>query len=322
LSSARQRMMVDARGEVSAEGLRRAARGGRPTAALRAAIVLKDLEVELPRLDLEAPPPLLPDPRIRVGDAGAPGKAREQAGTLGAFAYEVAVRTPPGTPLRLHTNLAKAPVPVRLDVKMKAGQGLSGEVELLDFPVEIFRRQARVERLRVRLAPGPEGMRGERLLDGSVRVEYADFTIRVLLLGTADRPIIRLTSDPPLPDHQILAALLFGKAPDELDPEESESVGSASAAVADRAVGLASLYVLASTPVQSIGYDPRSGVFSAKVKLGEGTSLNVGADPSELKEVGVRRRLTRFWSIVTAVLNPTDPAGRDLTALLEWRNRY
>src|SRR5699024_4562992 len=133
-------------------------------------------------------------------------------------------------------------------------------------------------------------------IDGLVRVQYTDYTIRMLVLGDTAKPIVKLVSDPPLNPEQITAVLFFGQAPDSLDPDQRESSGNIQSALANRAIGLASLYLLASTPIQSVGYNPTTGTFTAKVKLAQGTSLNLGADARQLDEVSVRKRLGSRWA--------------------------
>jgi hypothetical protein len=81
-----------------------------------------------------------------------------------------------------------------------------------------------------------------------------------------------------------------------------------------------SLYALASTPVQSVSYDPTTRVVSAKVRLGEGVSLNVGKG-RDVTTVGIRKRLGGFWTITTDVTRSTDGANI-ASAYLEWRHRY
>ena len=71
---------------------------------------------------------------------------------------------------------------------------------------------------------------------------------------------------------------------------ETGSVGALSAAFADRAVALASLYLFASTPIQRVGYNPATKKASARIKLGSGTSLLVGGNENQA-EAGIRRRL-------------------------------
>ncbi|MGZ6371243.1 MAG: translocation/assembly module TamB domain-containing protein, partial [Bdellovibrionota bacterium] len=278
---------------------------------------LSDVKIELPRMELAKPPALTPDSRLVSASQKAREKSVPKSGS-GAFDYEVHVVTPPGHPVKLLANLAKAPVPVQLDLKVSSQAPPSGTVSVENFPLELFHRDAALDHFKVVLRQPTE----LSPIDGELTVKYVDYTIKVLVLNTVGKPTVKLTSDPPLPENQLVAALLFGRPLEELDPSQGASVGSTRAALADGAIGLASLYVLASTPIQSVGYDPQTGVFSAKVRLAEGTSLNIGADTTSLAEVGVRKRLGAHWAITTGLEHPTDPTSRTLSALLEWSMRY
>ena len=108
----------------------------------------------------------------------------------------------------------------------------------------------------------------------------------------------------------------------ELDDDQMKSADSMRAAAADGALSLASLYLLAATPVQSVGYDPQAKAFTAKVAIGAGTSLNVGSDFEDYQKVGVRKRLGRSWAVETFVERRADADESSATALLEWSKRY
>ncbi|MCM2277869.1 MAG: translocation/assembly module TamB domain-containing protein [Oligoflexia bacterium] len=303
----------------------------RPDAELSARAVLSQVRLELPRLQLEAPPPLLADPRIvptrtfreradqwkRTGEQSAPP----------SFAYDIEVATPSGRPLELLSNLAREPVPVRVRLRLSDSAPMEGELAVERVGLRVLRRKARLESFGLRLASPID----ESPVDGLIRVTYADYTITIRVLGTAGAPTIRLLSDPPLPEEQLVAVLLFGKPIEELDPDQSESVGSARSAFADGALSLASLYVLASTPIQSIGYDPRSRELSVKLRLGAGTSLTLGSSGGELREIGIRKRLGPHWTITTdlshraqtpGAADPSEAPQRTASAFLEWHHRY
>jgi len=131
-----------------------------------------------------------------------------------------------------------------------------------------------------------------------------------------------LQSEPPLPQEQLMAALLYGQPLDSLDPESQSSVGNAQAALADGVLNLASIFALASTPIQSVGYDPQKGVATMKVRIAEGTSLNLGASSSEIQEIGVRKKIGSHWSVSTQVENDPITSDRTVSAFLEWALRY
>jgi autotransporter translocation and assembly factor TamB len=160
----------------------------------------------------------------------------------------------------------------------------------------------------------------ESPIAGNVSVKYADYQVLIQLVGTIDKPQILLKSDPPLPENQIIAVLIFGRPLDELDSDQTASVGSTQAAITDGAISLASLYLLASTPIQSVNYDPSSGAVSAKVRLGDGMSLNLGRSTQE-STIGIRKRIGRYWTLETDFSNSA-PYGKVGSAYLEWSHRY
>ena len=205
---------------------------------------------------------------------------------------------------------------------------IAGSLSVSSFPLELFRREASLDHFTVQLKDPSE----ESTVDGSFKVVYTDYTIFVTVTSTLGKPRIDLRSSPPLAQDQLIATLLFGHPLDELDPDQSSSVGNTQAAIGDGAVGLASMYALASTPVESVNYDSRSGLLTAKVRLGEGTSLNIGTNQSQLSQVGIRKRLGKHWSIETDVTqgttNALDPLNADTStatrgsAMLQWSSRY
>ncbi|HUP58113.1 MAG TPA: translocation/assembly module TamB domain-containing protein, partial [Bdellovibrionota bacterium] len=297
LRSPSQRLDIDASGRVDVAGW-----AGAPRTRAEVDVTLSDFMLELPRLDLAAPPRFFPDKRVK--SFAKADEEKQKAGTspeAGSLEYRVRVRTPADRPARILSNLARAPIPIALDLRLSSEAPLEGEVRVQSFPVEFFRRKAVVERLKLDVREPSD----ESPIDGSVRMDLTDYQVRVIAVGTAGRPAIRFESDPPLSQEQIISLLLYGRTPDDLDAEESSSVGSAQAAVQDRALGLLSFFVLGSTPIQSLGYDPRTGRLDVKVRLGEGTSLNLGGGSEEGQNVGVRRRLTRNWSITTELSNPS-----------------
>jgi hypothetical protein len=162
----------------------------------------------------------------------------------------------------------------------------------------------------------------EERLSGSLEVDYTDYTIHANLYGTLDEPVIKFVSNPPLSDQDVISVLLFGRTSEDLDSGETQSVGNVRSAITNRGLGLASLYLLASTPVESVGYDPESGTFSAKFKLAAGTSLNVAESQKQLESLGIKQRVGKHWAITTQYGNPADPTDRSVSTVLEWSHRY
>ena len=256
-------------------------------------------------------PRLTPDSRIRLS------KKKEATDKPTTIAYTATITTPPASPLRLISTYAKAPIPIALNLTFTP-DGLGGSVRLGQFPLDFFRRDARVDHLTVALADPTS--RSE--LDGRVDVNYADYTITILIYATAGRPRLILQSDPPLPQDQVISVLLFGEPVDELDTGEQSSVGSMAGAIADRAISLTSLYVLGSTPIKSIAYNPQSGAFSARLQIAPGTSLTYGSKPESYQQIGLRKRIGKNWVMTTYVQESADTQDYTGNAFIEWHKRY
>ena len=179
--------------------------------------------------------------------------------------------------------------------------------------------------------PDPSPERGD--LDRELRTPAPDRILAVrtaMVNGYSDAEIHRLSAIDPwfLAKLRLIVEaeqrLLRGRSLAELDAEESTSIGETRAALADQALGLLSLYALASTPIQSVGYDPATGQVLVKLRIGEGTSLNLGSQWGGAQGIGIRRRLSQRWSIRTE-LNPpigAESRGSVFSAVLEWGYRY
>jgi hypothetical protein len=275
---------------------------------LDADIVFNEVAMAFPRLgaeDLVSPPRLWNDARFISEETDENSDE--------AFRYAFRFRTA-DKPFVLYTNVARQPVQLLFDVSVRNDGPVSGRVSVNPVDINAFGREAKLEPVRLVL--------GERnLVDGGLRVDYADYQVMVKVSGDIEKPSVRLSSLPPLPEDQLLSALLFGRPLDDLQGGEGETVGNVQAAIADQALGVGALFFLASTPIETLTYDPRTNGVSAKVRLAQGTSLTVGAEAGSYS-VGLRRRLSRFWTIMTDV-GQSDILGEgSVSAFLEWSSRY
>ena len=310
LNSEHQRLYLDGKGAFTLSGAPLISK-----ANLAFNLLLSDVKLELPRLDLKDPPRMVPDDRfdlpkkMKVGNISRPGFD---------FTYDIHVKSPDSSPLTILSTLANAPIPLMIDLDLKKDQPPQGSVTAARFPIKLFRRDATLQHFSVSLRNPTE----ESPIDGKITVTYTDYTISILIISTVGKPRVILTSDPPLPEDKLVATLLFGRPMEELDDDQNQSVGNTRAALADRAIGLASLFVLASTPVQSVGYDPKSGTLIAKVRIADGTSLNVGANSTRIEDIGIRKRLSSKWTLNTDLVHPTGDEATSLSTFLEWAHRY
>jgi hypothetical protein len=274
-------------------------------------LMLNQLQLELPRLNWSKPPRIFPDLRI---DHASPD---ESARSKKRFRYNIRIRTPVGHPALVISNLATRKVPVFLELRLTDSNPFSGVLRLASFSVNFFHRQAQIDSFYIVLKKPLSSSE----IFGAFETTYADYKILIRLSDTFDHPQVHLQSEPPLPENQLFSVLLFGRPLDELSSTETASVGSARAALADQALGLVSLYALASTPIESLAYDPMTGMMSAKLKLAEGTSLHLGSNVKESTTVGVQSRLGKNWTL-EADVGTTETSRGVASAYLQWSNRY
>jgi hypothetical protein len=329
LASPRQRFRT------SSKGLFRLG-GERGRNELEAEVVLEDVALDLPEMNL-APIRLLPDRRIRPFEAAV---AEAEPG----LRYRITVRTPEGNPIKLRSNLAQGLVPIAMNLLLTDDAGPRGSITVLSFPVEFFRRRGELERLKVAFS----ARGGNPVIDGTFRVRYAEYVITLKAIGPASKPTFEASSEPPLPERDVWAALLFGRkletgsdgeqAPREpalsvapqagspfasrLSTEDARSASEMQAAAVDGGLSLATMYLLASTPVESVSYNPASGEVRAAVRLADGAALTVGSDLRTSGSVGFRYRLGNNWYVTTTLEDAFDFTNARLGTRLEWTRRY
>jgi len=149
-----------------------------------------------------------------------------------------------------------------------------------------------------------------------------NYKIDILLFGTAERPTVFFQSDPPLSEDQVLSVLLYGRTYDSLDENKANTISSTSSAFADHAIALGSLFLLASTPIESVGYNPSTGLFSAKIRLAEGTSLSLQTTEGKGQAAGIRKNIGGNWILNTYIENDTETNKQSGGASIEWNKRY
>nr|BFD62632.1 hypothetical protein BdHM001_13130 [Bdellovibrio sp. HM001] len=283
--------------------------------------LLEDILLEAPPLRLEPPPQALPDKRFVLKaeplatapkDVSAPSIKEKLP-----FALNWTVDVKTAKPVQISSSLLPQNIPVAVDLHIEDNGLMKGTVAVQSFPFEIFRKKAVVKNVDLIFHANsrvPE-------LSGQINYANPEVDIRILLLGSLEKPRIEFESDPPLNRQQIVSVLLFNKSLDELNEEEVNSTASMSRAMSDGAFGLFSLLFLSSTPIQSVSYNPVTKAYTARVRLDDSTTLSMGSDFSEERQFTVRRRLGGPWSIRTE-LRQTDERPDVVLTLLEWLKRF
>ncbi len=297
----------------TAEGQLSSREKQKPLLGLR--VNLEQIQLELPKLVLGEPlPQILADKRFTSISAVAPDPAESP------IDWDIHIVTPEASPMRFVSHLLKEPVPIRIDLVAKSNPvGVSGNVALQNYRLDIMKKKALVESVGLRLSADAESPQ----LYGLLRFEDADTKINLKLSGTVDRPFYILESQPPRPSTELLSMILFGGNPDAMSDDNLRSVEQTRAAMIDGAIGLVSMFYLASTPIDSVGYNPYTGVFRARVQLSQGTSLFVGSDLEGAKQsIGLRRRLTENWSFETGAETSEANGKNKGLAMFKWGRRY
>lgn len=285
----------------------------KPLFTLQGDIGLTEVTLELPYLGFEAPPQFKPDSRFVKKTENAPSP---QKGPSTFIIKELNIHTD-ATPLRLKTRLLDEAIPIHIKYKLKDTKSLSGTVSIGKMNVEVFKKKAAVERFILKKYPDST----VQDLDGLLIHRTSEVKIEILIVGTTEKPRIELLSDPPLSRQQIISILLFNKSLQQLADEDKNTAGQLDQALLSEAFGLASLFLLSSTPIESVYFDPRTQSYTARVRLDDQTSVSLGSNFETSQQFTVRRRLGGPWSVSTE-LKQSDNAEDVITTLIEWFKRF
>ncbi len=131
------------------------------------------------------------------------------------------------------------------------------------------------------------------------------YKINLKIIGTLEKPKLILSSYPTLPREDILSLLIFKRKANAISGSQRQSVGGTEAAIADRALGLFSIWAFASTPIEYVAYDPSSKSYTASISLPGNTSFKIGTNWETVSALTLRKQLSETWAIETSY-NPND----------------
>lgn len=280
---------------------------------LQSEVLIHQLRIELPRLSILNLPTLKMDSRFSSTKAAPPPQPSMN------WSVHLKLKTPKD-PVVLFSNLLNQPLKLNLDQQLVLGSKLdtafTGLTQVQTMDVELFRRIIRVENFDF-------NRQNSRVtqLNGLFSFANSEVKVRIRLLGTTSAPQIVWESDPPLSQRQIISIIVFGKSLNELTQAETSSAQNLERAFSDGALGIASLFLLASTPIESVSYDPITGTYAARLKVDGKTSLSLGSDFEDRQSLSLRRQLGGAWSINTELESRTDKQDH-VSTFLEWFRRF
>lgn len=140
------------------------------------------------------------------------------------------------------------------------------------------------------------------LVDITAQRQQPDLVARLRIIGPASAPQVRLESDPPLPQDDILAYILFGRPMSGLGPSQALQVVRAARALSG-ASGTGSAFNVTGHMQEALGLDTLN--FDASDGLGA-ASVGIGKRFSDKIYVEVNQGLAGTGSGVSATLDLTD----------------
>ena len=279
---------------------------------------LNDIAIQLPDFDpISGVPVVIGDSRFVSKKDKLKRKEifKEEEEKPSDFKMNITVDTPQ-KPIRILYKLFKPAAMFRVKTKIQEGTS-DFNVKFEPFDVSYLKRTARLERLKIENDEESKSVK----LDGRFSIKKADYMIYVDIEQVGKESYVTLSSEPPLSEDDIVSLILFNELASNLDSTSNDSVQDTQAAMTKKTIGFLSFFALASTPIESVNYDPTTQQYSARVKLPGGFTGTVGSDWENSQQVGIRRRLGGKFVISAGVGTDSKGEQRQET-MIEWYHRY
>ena len=278
-------------------------------------VIIEDVVFTLPKLDpLYGIPKFTSDARIQKEIS--PRRVEDEVSDSG-IDLDLKIKTRSSSGIKLYYYLVDPYLPVSLDIHLVDGSSPAGEISLGEFKISYLEKSLRVTDFTIRLEPEVENSE-IKLSAEAVRGAYE---VGLSIFGSFESPQIQLSSQPELSRQEILALLLYNRAPQTLTSKEQTNAAEVDAAISDHAIGLLGMWAFASAPIDTVTYDPEQEVYTAQVSLPSGTTLNVGSDWENVTGVELAKKIGMNWFLVSRYRTNTD-GEEEGRMMLEWRQAY
>ena len=194
--------------------------------ALKGDVEILSAELTPPQLNA-APPPLIEV--IEINRPGGAPRPTEPAVAALPIALDVRLRGP----RRLFTRGRGAEAEWALDARVTGSLDaprILGEARMLRGQVTLAGRPFQLTEGLVTFQGDP----ADAEVALTAEADAADLTARVRITGRLDDPQIDITSDPPLPEDEILPQVLFGQSVQDLSPLQAAQLAASLATLAGR----------------------------------------------------------------------------------------
>ena len=276
---------------------------------------IEDLQLELPPLDpMKGIPRITSDQRILLTP-----KVQKPKTSKFKIYLSVAVETTKPAAVRLLSTYFKPHLPITMSLHHSRDKDKTGFLKTEPFQIEYLRRKVNVEKMRIDL---PELETKPIPVDAKFRIQQTNYTVFIDVVGPINKPDISLTSDPYLPESEIINVLLYDRTSDQIAGADAETSGNVQAAMADRAVGLFGLWAFAATPIKSFSYNPVTKVYSATVALSDDVTAGIGTNWEEATRLELRKRVSKRWMLTAAWVPATQEDEQQTKLVLQWEKRF
>jgi hypothetical protein len=292
---------------------------------------LAKVRLRLPDYDPLAPVPVITrDPRIVTkaelteeqkvrakqlanGDDQGTGEVFEPP----AMPTRITIQSPPGA-IQLLNRFFTPEMPGQVDLAIDTSSqfaALKGIVQTsAPFTFNYLNRSISVDRIAIRFQPAIE-------IEARISMKRGGYKVMANFTQAAGRSKIELTSAPLLSEDEIVSLILYGVPRTSVTADQDQSVGSAQAAMSSQALGIFSLIAFASTPIETVLYDPATKTYSAVVRLPGGVVASIGNSWEDERQVALSKSIGRNWAISTELIQDANGTNRGGT-MLRWRKRY
>lgn len=279
--------------------------------AVTLSVNFEEVTLLLPRITkTTSPPQFRADPRFSKKKEDPAPEAEEEGIEL-----DLHLQALENEALHLKSNLLDEALRLNFDIKIEKGNLHSGFLRVLPLETKVFKRPIHVKDMLLTFRHPRDPV-----IEGTIRIPLPEYKITMKIEGPLDNPEVAFSSDPPLPQSDIYAVLLFGRPMSELAPEDKNSAQSIDRVLSQGILSLSVLYFLAGSPVEYVGYDPGSSQATAQIGLGRRSSLRVGAGSGGLNSTGVRHSLGGGWYVDTSVKKTqglSEDSSRNYGVMLE-----
>lgn len=252
---------------------------------------LNRVVIQLPRLPKNSlPPQFAPDGRIQANEPQFDMELAQRHVEKDPPDINMRVSADTEESLGIRTNLLDEMLRLNVDMIVEHGKLKGGYVRALPLETTFFKRDITIKKF-VASFDNPK----EPEIDAEIEFDLPEYKVTFYLEGPFSNPRHYVESDPPLPEEDIYAVLLFGRPMIDLEGGERNAAQRTNQVLSQGLLSISVLYFLSDTPIQAIIYDPDSERLSAQFALDDKRSVTVGRD-----SVGVRQSLGGGWYIDTS----------------------